>query len=47
MHDVDNRGLGVVSDVNETGTVVAGDYHWRAIGDDYLVLGNRQVSADI
>jgi hypothetical protein len=44
MHDVDNRGLDLVSNVDATGTRVDGGYHWHGIGDSYLILGNRQVS---
>jgi hypothetical protein len=36
LHDHDNEGLNVVSDADASGTVVAGGYHWRAIGDTHL-----------
>lgn len=36
LHDFDNRGLDVVSDVGADGKPVAGGHHWRAMGDSHL-----------
>lgn len=36
LHDVDNLGLDVVSDVDADGKPVAGGHHWRAMGDGHL-----------
>jgi hypothetical protein len=36
LHDRDNEGLDVVSDVDPDGHPVAGGYHWRAVGDGHL-----------
>jgi len=35
-HNLDNKGLGVVSDVDENGVEVPGGYRWMAKGDDLL-----------
>lgn len=35
-HNLDNQGLGVVSDVDESGNAVQGGYHWESKGDDHL-----------
>jgi hypothetical protein len=36
LHDRDNEGLDVVSDVDPDGHPVPGGYHWRAVGDGHL-----------
>lgn len=36
LHDWDNRGLDVVSDVDSDGRRVSGGYPWRAMGDGHL-----------
>ena len=36
LHDRDNEGLDVVSDVDPDGHRVPGGYHWRAVGDGHL-----------
>lgn len=36
FHNLDSKGLNVVSDVDESGNAVAGGYHWEAKGDDHL-----------
>ncbi|TDD63830.1 hypothetical protein E1262_29880 [Jiangella aurantiaca] len=36
LHDFDNRGLDVVSDVDGDGKTVPGGHHWRAMGDGHL-----------
>ncbi|TDC52901.1 hypothetical protein E1212_07085 [Jiangella ureilytica] len=36
LHDVDNLGLDVVSDVDADGKPVPGGHHWRAMGDGHL-----------
>jgi len=36
LHDRDNEGLNVISDVNAAGNPVSGGYHWRAVGDNHL-----------
>lgn len=36
FHDRDNTGLGVISDVNESGTAVPGGFHFTALGDSRL-----------
>jgi subtilisin family serine protease len=36
LHDLDNEGLDVVSDVDADGHAVSGGYHWRAVGDSHL-----------
>ena len=36
LHDHDNEGLDVVSDVDPDGRPVSGGYHWRAVGDAHL-----------
>lgn len=40
FHDQDNVGLGVVSDVDPTGAVVSGGFHWTAKGDSHLAESN-------
>lgn len=44
-HDHDNKGLNVVSDLDATGTPVAGGFAWRAVGDGKLSDG-QECSAD-
>ena len=36
LHDYDNKGLQVVSDVDAQGRIVSGGHHWRAVGDGHL-----------
>lgn len=36
LHNHDNKGLDVVSNVDSDGHTVPGGYHWRAIGDNHL-----------
>lgn len=36
LHDADNLGLDVVSEVDPDGKPVAGGHHWRAMGDGHL-----------
>jgi hypothetical protein len=36
LHDRDNAGLNVVSEVDPAGTEVSGGFHWRAVGDRHL-----------
>ncbi|KGN39946.1 S8 family serine peptidase [Knoellia aerolata] len=36
LHDRDNKGLNVVSDVGPDGRAVLGGYAWRAVGDGHL-----------
>jgi hypothetical protein len=36
LHDCDNRGLRVVSDVNSDGKKIPGGYRWTAVGDAHL-----------
>ncbi|WP_116948894.1 S8 family serine peptidase [Jiangella endophytica] len=36
LHDWDNRGLDVVTDVDADGRAVPGGHHWRAVGDGHL-----------
>ncbi|RIQ21808.1 S8 family serine peptidase, partial [Jiangella rhizosphaerae] len=36
LHDWDNRGLDVVTDVDADGRSVAGGHRWRAVGDGHL-----------
>ena len=38
-HDHDNRGLGVISDVDPSGHVVSGGFRWTAMGDNHLADG--------
>jgi hypothetical protein len=39
LHDLDNRGLQVVAEVDPNGNKIAGGYRWRAIGDSHLGTG--------
>ena len=39
IHDYDNRGLDVVSDVDASGHRRSGPYRWRALGDGHLGVG--------
>ena len=39
IHDYDNRGLDVVSDVDANGHKGSGPYRWRAVGDGHLGVG--------
>jgi hypothetical protein len=39
IHDYDNRGLEVVSDVDANGHKGSGPYRWRAVGDGHLGVG--------
>jgi hypothetical protein len=36
LHNHDNKGLDVVSNVDADGRAVPGGYHWRAVGDNHL-----------
>jgi hypothetical protein len=39
-HNADSNGLDVISDADASGAVVPGGFHWRAFGDNKLVVGS-------
>ncbi len=47
FHNHDNRGLGVISDVDPSGQPTPGGFHWTAMGDDHLADGESGSSANI
>lgn len=44
-HFQDNKGLGVISDVDESGQPVPGGFHWTAEGDSHLLPAGGQPTA--
>ena len=41
LHDLDNEGLAVISDVDPQGKEVSGGYKWQAMGDDFLAYSQE------